>query len=52
MKNHLIHVSLVLMIENQMVNLIPIILLAIIFSSKFQMEKYTFNFDIFDWRPF
>jgi hypothetical protein len=35
-----------------MVNVIPIILLAIILSSKFQMEKYNLNFDIFDWRPF
>jgi hypothetical protein len=40
---------LVLMVEIQMVNLIPIILLAIILSSKFQMEKYNcFNKKSFD----
>jgi hypothetical protein len=43
---------LVLMVKNQMINLIPIILLTIILNSKSQMEKYNLNFDIFDWRPF
>lgn len=39
---------LVLMVKNQMINLIPIILLTIILNSKSQMEKYNLNFDIFD----